>query len=249
MEPWHVLVTGASGYIGGTILTRLMQSRDQQLVDCEVTALVRGEDKTSGTSNLGDQPITGQYHEDHIFSDKEDIYGYEKMRNEKQPYAQRQTDLTVIQEGLETGVKTHIIMSPLIFGLGTGYFHKLSIQVPGIIRAAIKSEQVEVIGDGKGIWDHVHVEDLAMLYEVLVVRILAGQEVTSGERGIYFSANGTHSWRELAEGLADSMHTLGVSKTEQIKSISLEEAAQKWAGGSELLAELGFASKYVTLSF
>jgi hypothetical protein len=27
------------------VLSRLMQSRDQQLVDCEVTALVRGEDK------------------------------------------------------------------------------------------------------------------------------------------------------------------------------------------------------------
>lgn len=201
--------------------------------------------QTSGTSNLGDQPITGKYHEDHVFSDKEDIYAYEKMRNEKQPYAQRQTDLTVIQTGLETGVKTYIIMSPLIFCIGTGYFNKLSIQVPGMIRAAIKAKQVEVIADGKGACDHVHVEDVAMLYENSVVRILDGEELASGERGIYFSENGNHTWRELAEGLAGALLKAGMCPTDEVKSISLDEAAHKWAGGSELLAELAFASKYV----
>lgn len=60
-------------------------------------------------------------------------------------------------------------MSPLIFGLGTGYFSKLSIQVPSMIRSTIKAQQVEIIADGKGTWDHVHVEDLAMLYEIFVV--------------------------------------------------------------------------------
>lgn len=169
------------------------------------------------------------------------------MRNEQQPYGQRQTDLTVIQTGLETGVKTYIIMSPLIFGLGTGYFNKLSIQVPCMIRSAIKAQQVEIIADGKGTWDDVHVEDLAMLYEIFVVKILDGEELTSGERGIYFSENGSHTWRELAEGLADALFTLRVSETEKVKSISLDEAAHKWAGGDKLLAELGFASKYMIL--
>ena len=31
-----------------------------------------------------------------------------------------------------------------------------------MIRAALKTKQAEVIGDGKGVWDHVHVEDLAL---------------------------------------------------------------------------------------
>jgi hypothetical protein len=73
------------------------------------------------------------------------------------------------------------------------------------------------------------------------------EELTSGERGIYFSENGSHTWRELAEGLADTLFTLRVSETEKVKSISLDEAAHKWAGGSKLLAELGFVSKYMIL--
>ena len=200
--------------------------------------------QTSGTSNLSDQPITGAYHEDQIFSDKEDIYSYEKMRNEKHHYAQRQTDLTVIDLGLQVGVKTYIIMSPLIYGTGTGHFNKLSIQIPIIIRAAMKVQQVEVIGEGKGIWDHVHVEDVAMLYEVLVVKILASEEISSGKEGIYFSETGQHTWRELAEGVAHAMYAAGLSKTQAVRNMSLEEGAERWTGGNSLFVELGFASKY-----
>lgn len=39
------------------MLSRLMQSRDQQLVDCEVTALVRGEDKARFLEKKGIRPI------------------------------------------------------------------------------------------------------------------------------------------------------------------------------------------------
>lgn len=199
--------------------------------------------QTSGTSNLGDQPITGKYIEDRVFSDKEDIYSYEKMRNEKQPYGQRQTDLTVVETGLEVGVKTYIIMSPLIYGIGTGHFHQQSIQVPFMIKAALKTKQAEVIGQGKASWDNVHIGDVANLYEILVQKLLAGEDLPSGEKGIYFSANGRHTWLELAQGLGDALFTLGVSKTEEVKSIGLEEAAGRWTGGDTLLAELGFASK------
>lgn len=205
--------------------------------------------QTSGTSNLADQPITGKYHEDKIFSDKEDIYAYMKTRNEKQTYAQRQTDLTVVQTGIETGVKTYIIMSPTIYGIGTGQFNKLSIQIPSMIRAALKSKQAEVIGDGKGEWDHVHIADLMMLYEIIVARVLAGEELPSGENGIFFSENGKHSWMELAQGLGDALKVTGISESQEVKSIDLKEGAERWTGGNELLAELAFASKYVIILF
>ena len=81
-------------------------------------------------------------------------------------------------------------MSPLIYGIGTGHFNKLSIQIPTIVRAAMKVRQIEVLGEGKSIWDHVHVEDLARLYEILVVKILAEEELSSGKMGIYFSESG-----------------------------------------------------------
>ena len=166
------------------------------------------------------------------------------MRNEKHPYTQRQTDLTVIELGLQVGVKTYIIMSPLIYGIGTGHFNKVSIQIPTMIRAAVEVDQVEVIGEGEGIWDHVHVEDVAMLYEILVVKILAEEELSSGKKGIYFSESGQHTWRELAEELAIVMLVVVHLATDAVRSMGLEEGAEKWTGGNLQLAELRFASKY-----
>ena len=165
------------------------------------------------------------------------------MRNQKQSYGQRLTDLTVIETGLKVGVKTYIIMSPTIYGIGTGHFNQQSIQIPSMIQAALKTKQAEVIGDGKGIWGHVHVVDLAVLYLIIVQKLLAGEDLPNGEKGIYFSASGHHTWLEVAEGVAYALFRLGISKTEEVKSISLEEGAEKWAGGDTLLAELAFASK------
>lgn len=89
----------------------------------------------------------------------------------------------------------------------------------------------------------MHIGDLAKLYEIVVQKLLNGEDLPSGEKGIYFSANGHHTWLEVANGLADALFTLGVSETEEAKSISLEEAAERWTGGDTLYAELGFASK------
>jgi nucleoside-diphosphate-sugar epimerase len=153
--------------------------------------------ETSGTSNVGDLPITGKYHESHVFSDHENIYAYEKSREALQIYPQRTTDIAVVETGLAAGVKTTIIMSPTIYGFGTGLFNKLSIQIPALLRAAIKAGQVKMIGEGKGQWDYVHVTDLAKLYEILLVKILKGEEIPTGEKGILFSGTGRYSWAEL----------------------------------------------------
>ncbi|KAL6716579.1 hypothetical protein ACLMJK_006146 [Lecanora helva] len=199
-------------------------------------------DLTTGTSNLSDQPITGAYKEDRVFSDTENIYAYEKMRNGQLSYGQRVTDLTVVETGLKQDVKTHLIMSGLIYGRGTGHFNTLTIQVPLLVRAMIASGQAEVVGDGRGIWNHVHIEDVADLYEIITARVLAGEDLPSGESGFYFSENGTYTWLELAQGIGHALAKAGKAKTAEVKSIGLEEAAQTWVGGNKVLAELGFAS-------
>jgi nucleoside-diphosphate-sugar epimerase len=223
-----ILLTGSTGYIGGTILSHLLKSNHPALKDAVITCLVRGEDRvttlknaygdrvnpvlykdlddtettiaiasqhdvvinttlgyhpasgaalveglakrkqttgknvfmihTSGTSNLADKPITKAYVEsepNREFDDaKDDVYGYEKMREEGEPYLQRTAELGVIDAGLERGVKTTVIMSPLIYGVGTGQFNKSSIQVPAYTKAAISNGQTVVVGEGKGIWDN-----------------------------------------------------------------------------------------------
>jgi hypothetical protein len=134
-------------------------------------------------------------------------------------------------------------MSPTIYGLGTGLFNKKSIQLPTIIRTAIKKGHVDVVGDGIGAWDAVNIQDLAPLYELLLAKVLNGDDVPSGKQGIFFSDTGDFTWIQLAEGLASELHKQGILKNADFKHLSLQEAAEQWGKGSPQYAELGFASK------
>jgi nucleoside-diphosphate-sugar epimerase len=192
---------------------------------------------------MGDQPITGKYHEVNAFTDQSNIYAYQKYRESLQVYPQRTSDLVTIETGLQVGVATTIIMSPTIYGIGSGAFNKISIQVPTMMRSAIKSGQAIMIGKGKGIWDYVHIADLARLYELLVLKVIAGEQIPTGESGILFSSTGRYSWRELAENVASALFTVGVIKTDVVRSVDLEEAAKQYKSPDLLRAELGFSSK------
>ncbi|OCL07922.1 NAD(P)-binding protein [Glonium stellatum] len=315
MEAPKVLITGVTGFIGGTILTTLQNTSYPSLKNAKISVLVRGESRaaffrekgieteviegvdqvdllrkiasnydiiinpafcfqtdaanalvlgmgdrvketgkelhfiqTSGTSNLGDRPITGKHYEDRIFSDNDDIFGYEVGRNENEPYPQRTTELVITKTGAEVGVKTHIIMSPTIYGVGTGFFNKMSIQIPILIRIALDSGKAEYIGDGKGEWDYVHILDLATLYEIMLAKIVQGEDIPYGNKGIFFSETGNYKWKELAQGIADAGNALGALKTNETKSITMEEARKLNPTTPEYI-ELGFASNSRTRAY
>lgn len=317
-SPPKILLTGATGYIGGSVLHHLLQSNAESLKNASVTCLVRGAARiaklnteygrrvnpvlfqdlddtdriidiasqhdivinttlgyhpasaaavvkglakrkqatgkdvymihTSGTSNLADQPISKAYVEEdpeRVFDDsKDDIYSYEKHRNEQTPYGQRTAELRVIDAGKELGVKTLVIMSPTIYGVGTGHFNTSSIQVPGYVKATLANGEAVVVGDGAGVWDNVHVEDLAELYQLALLDIVDnnGQNLLFGEKGIIFSENGRHRWKELAQGVADAAFEAGKIGSREVKNVSIEQGARVLTGSDTLLVELGFSS-------
>lgn len=200
--------------------------------------------QTSGTSNLADRPITGTFMETRIFSDEDDIYAYQRHREDVEKYAQRTTDLVVFEKGEAAGVKTYIVMSPTIYGIGSGIFNRTSIQIDAIIRAAKRRGYTSVVGPGKAEWDHVHVEDLADLYELLVARILRGDELPSNKKGIYFNETGHHSWREVSERIARAGKDLGFLASDEVREVSLAEAAAELGAAlTPERVELGFASR------
>lgn len=323
-SPPKILLTGATGYIGGSVLHHLLQSDVQSLKNASITCLVRGAARiaklnteygrrvnpvlfqdlgdtdriidiasqhdiainttlgyhpasaaavvkglakrkqatgkdvymihTSGTSNLADQPISKAYVEqdaERVFDDsKDDVYSYEKHRNNQTAYPQRTAELGVIDAGKELGVKTLVIMSPTIYGVGSGHFNTSSIQVPGYVKATLAEGEAVIVGDGAGIWDNVHVEDLAELYQLALLDIVdhAGSNLPFGEKGIIFSGNGRHTWRELAQGVADAAFEAGKIKSKEVKSVSVEQGARVLTGGDTLLVELGFSSNSRTKS-
>ena len=315
-----ILLTGASGYIGGSVLTQLLASKEPALQDAPISCLVRRQEQadllsstygkrvnavlfadlddsetiikvaaehdivinttlgyhpesarslvvglgkrkaatgkqtymihTSGTTNLADQPISKVYLEkdtNHVFSDFDDIYSYEQMRNAKQPYPQRTSELGVVDQGLESGVATLVIMSPTIYGLGTGLGNKVTIQIPTYFRSTLALGQAIMVGDGKGIWDHVHIDDLAKLYETVLLKMIeGGKGLPFGKQGIIFSAAGRHSWGEVAREVAQAAYQAGGINSPEVKSVSIEEGAKALAGGNELIVELAFASNSKT---
>ncbi|XXG99274.1 hypothetical protein Hte_005611 [Hypoxylon texense] len=325
----QILLTGATGYIGGTILTELLNSSSPALKDATISCLLRGSDRatkltstygsrvrpilykdiddleatvaaaaqhdlvinttlgyhvasatalvrglarrkaatgrdvwmvfTSGTSNVGDRPISKAWPEDvpELDDERDDVYAYEKYREEKEgPYVQRTTEMAVVDTGLELGVKTLVIMSPTIFGLGTGLFNTISIQIPAYARAVLETGRAVVVGDGGGVWDSVHIRDLGELYLLVARKILEedGAGVPTGKKGILFSSNGRHSWREVAQGVADACCAEGRLAEPKVESLTLAEGAEvftivgddEWRG--ETFVELAFASNSRTVS-
>ena len=202
---------------------------------------------TSGTSNLADQPLSGAYvhPEGQVFDDAEDdIYAYEADRNSLSPYPQRTSELGVIDASLSLDVKTVVIMSPTIYGRGTGAFNTSSIQIPSFVAAALKAGQAVCVGEGRGEWDNVHVEDLADLYLLVLREILdnGGAKVPVGKKGIIFSGAQRHRWLDIAAGVGRALHARGLVPTEEVKFLGLAEAAGVFPQGSELRVELSTGS-------
>lgn len=298
-DPKKILLTGATGYIGGSILTALLNSSNPALQSAgPITCLLRGADRaavlsstygdrvkpvlyrdlddvetatavaaehdivihttvgshpasaqalvrglaqrkastgrevwmihTSGTSNVGDMPITKPEVPMRKWDDAvDDVYGFEKELEALEPYPQRTAELGVIDAGLELGVRTVVIMSPIIYGPGTGLFNKVSMWTV-LVHAMLQAGQAAVVGDGVGIWNHVHVEDLADLHEIVLLEILSKGErsLPTGKKGIMFSANGQHSWQELGEDVANACYELGISPDKTVARLSLEEAGR-----------------------
>lgn len=326
--PSQILLTGATGFIGGTVLTHLLNSSSPSLSTATITCLIRGPERaaklssaygvrvrpvvykdledietttavaaqhdlvinttlgyhlasaqallrglaqrkaltghdvwmiqTSGTSNLADQPISRRWVDKEspkreLDDEKDDIYDYERKREALHPYIQRTTELGVVNLGLELGVKTLVMMPPLIYGLGTGLFNPISIQIPTYIRTALEHGHAVVVGEGKGELDHVHVEDLAELYKIAVVNVLekGGKDLPMGREGIIFSANGRHTWMEVAQAAADVLYEEGGITDRRVESVGLTEGTKLLASYLETvdenMVELGLCSNSRTV--
>lgn len=202
--------------------------------------------KTSGTTSLANSPILGLYadYPDSIFSDQDPatiVRTLQKL-NQAYGYPQRTTDLTVMASP-ELGVKSLIVMLPMLYGHGRGAFNKSTGQVSMVIQSAINDGYVSVVEDGSGLKGHVHISDAGDLFELLIVRILEGQPLTYGYEGILFVEDGYHCWNDIAFGIAKAGHGLGLLPDETIKSIGLIEAVEKFDWNNPMWTELAFASR------
>ncbi|KAF7535574.1 hypothetical protein G7Z17_g13180 [Cylindrodendrum hubeiense] len=297
MAQLKVLLTGATGYVGGSVLSTLLASSNPLIQQLSITALVRKQQQadallvkgvnavvfrdlddaehltsvasahdvvihaasgfhlgsataliaglgarrvetgasvhyihTSGTWNLADSsPSQGTSPKE--FSDKSDAYAHLKQLEAQTPFSQRTTLLEVVSASEREGVSAYILMPPDVYGCGTGLFNQDTMQLFHLIHSALKEGRPEYIVDDSGGAGHVHVEDLAALYEVILGRILAGEAVPVGRDGLFFTETGYHDWLDVSKAINDVGVRLDTWKTAEPVPIDIEDAAKKWTGG------------------
>jgi nucleoside-diphosphate-sugar epimerase len=87
------------------------------------------------------------------------------------------------------GIRSVVLCPCLIYGQGRGA-NPDSIQVPTLIRQAIKSGVPRYVGEGENVWSTVHIEDVADAY------LLALKEARAGS--FFFIENGEASVKAIA---------------------------------------------------
>ncbi|CAF2420325.1 unnamed protein product [Rotaria sp. Silwood2] len=186
---------------------------------------------TSGTGVLVED-VRGKAGSDTVYSDlnPDQINGLA----DEQPH--RNIDLFIINSAdANPLLKAVIVLPPLIYGIGTGPFNRTSVQLPALIRAALKRHKAEMIGSGQATWNNVHIADLSDAYIIILDQLLAayGSDakhdvqpspyLTTGREGYYFAENGKHTWRQLAEKIGEVLYKKGIAKSTDVTSFPDDE--------------------------
>jgi nucleoside-diphosphate-sugar epimerase len=112
------------------------------------------------------------------------------------------------------GVRSVVLCPSLIYGEGRGA-NRDSIQLPSLIRQAVKSGIPRYIGAGQNIWSTVHIDDVASAY----LRALDAARAGS----FFYIENGEASLKSIVESVA---RLLGGKRPAE--SWSIDEAIAEW---------------------
>jgi len=122
----------------------------------------------------------------------------------------RNVDLIVFAAGRTGLVDTYILCPPLIYGEGTGAFNRESLQIPNLIRSAIKHKRAAHVGKGLNVWNNVHVEDLADFFLILLDKALK-REAPKNDDGLYFTENGSNNFKTVTDKIGEVLKKKGIA--------------------------------------
>jgi len=123
-----------------------------------------------------------------------------------------------------------IIVSPSnIFGLGSGPFNTRSQQIPMMIKASLKYGYAGAIGKGINSWSHVHIEDLADFYFLLLEEALLGKAST-GKDGFYFVESGEDYRKDITSKIGEELFKRHLIKQAEPVEYKLDELETYFGG-------------------
>ncbi|KAJ7138927.1 hypothetical protein C8R46DRAFT_921747, partial [Mycena filopes] len=184
---------------------------------------------SSGTGALTDN-AQGRFASEKIYEDIDCA----DIRAIPTTYVHRESDELISEASVEGYVRGYVVMPPLIYGRGTGPFSRSSVQIPALIRAALKLGQSIHVGPGRSMWNGVHVQDLVDLYLLLIDDALTGHpKAPTGQECFYFCATDTYSWRQLASAIGQRLHAKGKISTPEARALRSDEETEvlgQWSG-------------------
>jgi nucleoside-diphosphate-sugar epimerase len=259
MQKLNVFMTGASGYIGGTVAASLQQSGHA------LTGLARSEEAAAKLRAHGIEPVRGELSSHSVVRDAarradavincanaedpfvvaailEGLAGSgkaflhtsgtsvvgdkaagkfsPKVFHEDTPFEplpekiQRVAVQRAVLAAAAQGVRSVVLCPCLIYGEGRGA-NPDSIQVPSLIRQAVKSGIPRHVGDGENVWSTVHVDDVASAY------LLALEGARAGS--FFYVENGEASLKSIVQSIA---RLVGSKQAPQ--GWSIDEAIAAW---------------------
>ena len=259
-----LFVTGAAGYIGGSVTARLIAAGHR------VRGLARAPDKADALAGMGVEPVVGDLDDaallarearradgvvsaasaDHAASvaalidalagtgkalihtsgssvigdDARGDRASELVFDEDSTFvvapakrSRRELELSVLRAA-QRGVRSAVICPSHIYGSGRG-LNPHSVQIPFLVDNARRHGAVQIVGAGVNRWSHVHIDDVAELYLLVLTKAPPG--------AFYFAENGEASFGEIGAAIAAR---LGL----RVESLPAQAAAQQWGEGRAL---------------
>jgi nucleoside-diphosphate-sugar epimerase len=253
-----IFMTGASGYIGGTVADSLLKAGHSvsglarsdaaaEKLRRHGMAAVRGElgshslvrdaaraaDAVINCANADDPFVTAAILEGLAGSGKtllhtsgSSIVGDKvvgrlspRIYNEDTPYEptpekiQRVAIQRTVLAAAAQGIRSVVLCPTLIYGGGRGA-NPESIQVPTLIRQAVRSGVPRYVGAGENVWSTVHIEDVCDAY------LLALKDAPAGS--FFYLESGETSFKAIVESIG---RLLGGKPAQ---GWSVDEAIAQW---------------------
>jgi len=197
--------------------------------------------QTSGSQIL-DEDVRGERPNDFIYNDEDN----DKLNSLPVTQPHRHVDTFLVEASLTGSFRLILMCPPTIYGEGMGPKGISAIrsqQVPTMIKAAIKHKKAQQVGRGLSVWSNVNIRDLTLLYNLIVEKLLAGEQIPMNKEGYYFATTGQHTWNELAKNIASHLKRLGVVETEEVQDNQDEASVERAFGDKKAVGYLGSNSR------
>ncbi|PIB01679.1 hypothetical protein CB0940_01250 [Cercospora beticola] len=174
---------------------------------------------TTGTKMFAD--VAGCPTDRPIYDTDPDLYDIQKRQessNEELSTAVK-TNCAVVDEGEKRGVRVYLFSPCVVYGKGTGFGNRISIQTVDIVMAFKACGYAYNVADDQAIWPVCHISDTVSLYSHILTKILNGEDPPHGKNGYYLASTGPVAWEKIYAAIASALFAKGVIADEKLRPI------------------------------